>query len=120
MPSDGTQLEGTCQFLVAARGRDHARAGQPCELEREERDAAGPLDQDRVARLDAAALDQGVPGRHARARQGGGFLEAEMSGDRNEPVLGQHGLLGQQADAAASQRRACFLVVGRSVHPARA
>ena len=113
----GAQLECLREFLVAARGRDHPCARQPRKLKREQRHPARALNEDRVTRFDASAINEGVPGGHARARQGGGFLEGEVRWDTHQAVLRQHGQLGQQAEAPAAQRRPCFFIVGRPVHP---
>ena len=47
----GAELPRALELLVALRGRDHARAGHQRELEREDRDPARALDEDRLARL---------------------------------------------------------------------
>ena len=86
-------------------------------MKREYRDAAGSLNQHGVARLDSRVLEKGIPRGNARARQGGGLFDTEMSWEGNKPVRRQNRLFGQQADASAAQRRASFLFVWWPVHP---
>ena len=88
-----------------ARGRDHARAEHPGELQGEDRDAARALHQHGVARLDAADLDQRMPGRDAGAGQGGAFLEAQACRQLHHAILFQHRKLGQHAVDRAAHRR---------------
>ena len=82
-PVGRAQVAGPGQLGVAAGRGDHPGPGEPGELEGEKRDAAGPLDQDRLARPQAAPLRTG----HARPsrRRRGGSRPPRRSGGRGRP-----------------------------------
>jgi hypothetical protein len=84
-------------LLGGAGSRDDAGAGSLCELQREDADAAGTLRQDRLARLERAALEavQRVPGRQTSAAEGAGLEEVEVRGGSYETLLAEDAVVAE-------------------------
>jgi hypothetical protein len=78
-------------------GRDHLSAQQSRELQRENRDAAGPLGQHRVSGGYAAMAGQRHPGGHGGARQGRSLLKREIAGHRDCRFLVDHRVFREHA-----------------------
>ena len=95
-------------------------------MQREQRNAAGSLGENDIARLDLAKLHDGAPCRQCSARQGGSFRIAQMiwSGDqrvlRESPVFRQH-TVDRSAQGAAklvrSRRAAVPALEEAAYHP---
>ena len=98
------QRLGALAFRVARRHDDGARAVHDRELQGEDRNAAGAEQQDGLSRLDAAFLDQGMPRRERRARQGCGLAVIQTFGNRHRAVLRQHDLFGEHPVESAAER----------------
>src|SRR5262245_32916148 len=81
------ELPGLGELRVVTGGRDDTRAGQPGELEGEDRDASRPLGQHRVSRFDPSAHNERLPGCHSGARKRRSFLEAEVRRYANQSLL---------------------------------
>jgi hypothetical protein len=67
------------------------------DLEGEEGDAAGAEDEDGLAGVEIAFVDEGVPGGEGSAGEGGGFFEREMRGGVDEAGFGEEVRGGEDA-----------------------
>ena len=101
----GAERPYALELLVARRGGDHARPAQEPELQREDRDSACPLHEDRLSGLRPALHEERVPGSHGRACEGRGLLVGEVAGRKDEAVLVEDDRLGKHAVEPTSQRR---------------
>ena len=80
----GADLARARQLLVGARGREHARAVQPRNLNGRLADAAAGAEHQHVfARTNARARDEHVPGGEKGQRKRRGFDEADRVGERD-------------------------------------
>ena len=84
---------GTGEFLVRGGYHNRARPQRGGKLKAEQRDAAGSLDQQRVALAHPAARDQAVPGRNAGTGQGRGFNRGEVLRHGDQRGCRQHDIL---------------------------
>ena len=98
----GSEAAAAIELLVGGTGEDDGRTVHPCDLQSEERDAAGALDEDGLAGAEMALLDQRVPCGERGAGEGGGLFEAEVCGRVDEAGFGEDALGGEDAvDGAA-------------------
>ena len=88
------------------------------ELQPEDRDAAGALQQDGVAGLELGVLHHGVPGGDAGAGQRRALVERQMRGNFHDAVLFQHHIFRQHAVDAAAERRGVHVRARLAARPA--
>jgi hypothetical protein len=69
----GPERLGTGEFLIRGGNNNRTRSQRGGKLKAEQRDAAGSLDQQRVAFAHPAACDEAMPGRNGSTGQGRGF-----------------------------------------------
>ena len=96
-------VTGAAELVVAFRRDDRARADEDAELKREDRYPAGAEQQHRVARLEAALVDQRVPRRQRGAGQGRCLRVVEMRGNRHDPPGVEHDLFREHAVERSAQ-----------------
>ena len=106
------------EFGIAGRGGEDARSGHFGELEGEDGDPAGTLNQHSLARLQAAGLEKRMPGGDSCAGQGSGFFEAQVSGEFYETFGIQADLFGEHPIEGAAESSGGFRVVWWSGQPA--
>ena len=61
---------------------------------------ACPVQEQRLARLDPAHIDEALHRQHARLRDGGGLLEGHSGGFVREACFGRAGIFRQCAETA--------------------
>ena len=100
----GAEAAGAFELLVGRAGEDDGGAVHAGDLQGEEGDTAGALDEDGLAGVEVALLDERVPGGERGAGEGGGFLEAEMCGRVDEAGFGEDAFGGEDAVDGAAER----------------
>ena len=116
-----TQRDGTFE-LVGATGDDHMRAMQFGDLNAEQRNTAGALDQYRLAGMYVTTLDKREPCRQPSARQGGGFDVAQCCWRVNQPLLRDCHVFGENTrveTAECAVRRGAGIAWAEPVNPVR-
>src|SRR5262249_36079958 len=93
----GAHAPGFFELLVATRKDDRLTTQGVDELHGEDRHAAGPLDEDVVAALDAAATTDRVPGRHGRIGERRRLHVPQMTGNPHDGLLVEDPVLRQNA-----------------------
>ena len=98
------QGEGFGQFLLAAGGGNDPAMEHLGDLDGGRTDAAGRRQHQHIlARLEARAGDEHVPGGEEHHGNGGGLLEGEVAGDADGAVLGGGQQFGVAAVAAVAE-----------------
>ena len=88
------------------------------ELQAEDRDAAGALQQDGVAGFELGVLHHGVPGGDAGAGQRRALLQRQMRRDFHHAVLFQQRIVREHAVDAAAERAGMRVGRGLAARPA--
>jgi hypothetical protein len=109
------ELAGADQLGVVLGRDDHARTGGAGELQREDRHAAGALQEDDVA--GTHRLER-VPRGERSDRQRRRLLEREVIGHAHGALGVEEGVLGEDAGARRAERRAAGLRGRRAGDPA--
>src|SRR5262249_45600714 len=102
----GAKRLRTRELVIARRRDDHLNAHHARELEAEDRDATGPLQQHRLTGDQLCVLHHRVPNGDASTWEGRTLLQRQVRWNFYDPVLLQHRIFRKHAvDAAA--KRAC-------------
>lgn len=96
-PMIGSELLRILELLVAPRSDDHRRSRSLGNLQSEDRDSAGALEEDGVARLErvAGGPEEGVVGRDGGAGQSRGLVEGHPLGYLDKALHSSSALLEQ-------------------------
>ena len=114
----GAELGEPLRLGLARRRRHDPRAEPLGELQREQRDAAGPLRDDDRSRPDRALLDYRRPCGQRRAWQCGGGLGRDGRRQQRERLLRDRHCVAQDAVAGPAERAREFRVIGLARDPA--
>src|SRR5215831_3784553 len=102
----GAERLRTRELVIARRRNDHLNAHRARELEAEDRDATGALQQRGLAGDEFCVLHHGVPNRDGSTGEGRALFQRQVRWNFYDPVLLQHRVFPKHAiDAAA--KRAC-------------
>src|SRR5215469_6757612 len=93
----GAECLRTCELVVARRRNDHLNAHHARELEAEDRDAAGPLQQHRLTGDQPCVLHHGVPNRDDSTWEGRALLQRQVRWNFYDSVLLQHRIFRKHA-----------------------
>ena len=90
------------------------------DLEAEEGDAAGALDEDGLSGSEVALVYEGVPGGETGAGKRCGFVVGEVGGRDGEGIFGEYQVLGEGARDGIAEGIEGFLGGGCAIDPAGA
>lgn len=117
-----TEAGGSSQLVVAGGGSDDLCSEQRCELQGEERDASGALNQDSLAGESGARwiarVVQGVPRGDAGAGERRGFFVGEVFREADDAFVMEENVLGEHAVDIAAECGFGFFCGGRTIEPA--
>src|SRR5262249_21023116 len=102
----GAERLRTPELVIARRRDDRPNAHDARELEAEDRDAAGPLQQHGLSGDQFCVFHYGIPNRDARTGEGCALLQRQVRWKFYDPVLLQHSIFRKHPIDAAS-KRAC-------------
>lgn len=103
----GAQLLQGLELVGRGRGGDDLGAGGLGELQGEDADAAGALDEDPLAGEDGLEAVEGVPRREAGACEGRRLEGVQVFGSAGEACLVEDGVLSQRAVHGTAEARHC-------------
>src|SRR5262249_51911565 len=100
----GAECLRTCELVIARRCDDRLNAHHARELEAEDRDATGALQQHGLAGNELCVLHHRVPNGDASTWEGRALLQRQVRWKFYDPVLLQHRIFRKHAVDAAAKR----------------
>jgi hypothetical protein len=117
-PAGRAQRLGARKLRVARRGNDRNDASRVSELQAEDGDAAGALQQHRLAGDQLGVIEHRLPGGHCGAGQRRALVDRKMRRDFHDAFFFQHHIFGQHAVGAAAERGRVHMRSGLAAGPA--